>query len=107
MDPDVRDAMQRGESNPFFRGALAVIDGMVTYEHPNVVRAANTAGVQVANGIAFGAEAFVEGLDETVHSNTESFDYGLEFGISYEFATGMRRALELSSIQVYASAPTV
>lgn len=103
----VRDAMQRGETNPFFRGALAVVDGMVTYEHPNVVRSANTAGVQVANGIAFGAEAFVEGLDETVHSNTESFDYGLEFGISYEFATGMRRALELSSIQVYASAPTV
>lgn len=103
----VRDAMQRGPTNPFFRGALAVIDGIVLYEHPNVPRAANTAGVQVANGIAFGAEAFVEGLDEAVHSETESFDYGLEWGISYEFAAGFRRALELSSMQVYASAPTV
>lgn len=103
----VRDAMQRGESNPFFRGALAVIDGVVTFEHPNVARSANVSGVQVADGIAFGAEAFVEGLDESVHSETESFDYGLEWGISYEFATGMRRALELSSIQVKVSAPTV
>jgi hypothetical protein len=80
---------------------------MVLYEHPSVPRSANTAGVQVADGIAFGAEAFVEGLDETVHSETESFDYGLEWGISYEFAFGPRRALELSSLQVKASAPTV
>lgn len=103
----VRDAMQRGDSNPFFRGALAVIDGMVLYEHVNVPRSANTAGVQVADGIAFGAEAFVEALDENVHSEDESFDYGLEYGISYEFAFQPRRALELSSLQVKASAPTV
>jgi N4-gp56 family major capsid protein len=103
----VRDAMQRGETNPFFRGAIAVIDGMVVYEHPNVPRSANTAGVQVADGVAFGSEAFVEALDESVHSETESFDYGLEWGISYEFAFQPRRALELSSLQVKASAPTV
>jgi N4-gp56 family major capsid protein len=103
----VREAHVRGADNPFFRGAIAVIDGMVIYEHPSVPRSANTAGVQVADGIAFGAEAFVEALDEQVHSNTETFDYGLEFGISYEFSFGPRRALELSSLQVKASAPTV
>lgn len=103
----VRDAEVRGKDNPFFRGALAVIDGVILYEHPNVTRTANVAGVQVANNIAFGAEAFVEALDENPHSNEDTFDYALEFGKSYEFAVQSRRALELSSLQVKCSAPTV
>lgn len=103
----VRDAQVRGDRNPFFRGAIAVIDGMIVYEHPRVDRSNNGSAVPVATGIAFGKEAFVEGLDEAAHSNTESFDYGLEFGISYEFAVQPRRALELNSLRVFLSAPTV
>lgn len=103
----VREAEVRGGSNPFFRGALAVIDGVIVYEHPNVPRSNNSGAVPVADGIAFGAEAFIEALDENVHSEEESFDYGLEWGISYEFAFQPRRALELSSLQVQVSAPTV
>lgn len=103
----VRDAHVRGASNPFFRGALAVIDGMVIYEHPRVDRSANGTAIQVATGIAFGREAFVEGLDEGVSSNERDFDYGNQLGISYEFAFQPRRALEISSLRVFASAPTV
>ncbi len=103
----VRDALARGESNPFFRGALAVIDGMIIYEHPSVDRSANGTSVQVATGLAFGAEFAVEALDEDVHSVEKEFDYGNEMGISYEFAFQPRRALELSSMRVFASAPTV
>lgn len=103
----VREAHVRGSENPFFRGATAVIDGVVIFGHFRSPLAANATAVQVNRGIAFGAEAFVEGLDENVHSEMESFDYGLEWGISYEFAFQPRRALELSSMQVYSSAPTV
>lgn len=103
----VREAHVRGESNPFFRGAIAVIDGMVVYEHPSVTRTANAGSIKVANGIAFGAEAFVEGLDEGVRSEEESFDYGNELGVSYEFAFQPRRALELSSIQFKCAAQDV
>jgi len=104
----VRDAMQRGASNPFFRGALAVIDGMIVYEHPNCNRSVNVGpAIQVADGIAFGKEAFIETLDEDVRSVERDFDYGNELGVSYEFAFQPRRALELSSMQVYVSAPTV
>lgn len=103
----VREAHNRGESNPFFRGSIAVIDGMVIYEHPGVTRTANTAAVKVANGLAFGAEAFVEALDENVHSEEESFDYGFEMGVSYEFAFQPRRGLELSSLQFKCAAQDV
>lgn len=104
----VRDAMQRGATNPFFRGAIAVIDGMIIYEHPNVNRSVNVGpAIQVADGVAFGAEAFIEALDEDTRSVERDFDYGNQLGVSYEFAFQPRRALELSSMQVMVSAPTV
>lgn len=103
----VREAAVRGSDNPFFKGVTAVIDGVAILSSFRVPRVANATAVQVAKGIAFGSDAFVEGLDENTHSEAESFDYGLEMGISYEWAFQPRRALELSSLQVYASAPTI
>ena len=101
----VREAHVRGADNPFFKGATAMIDGMVIFGSFNSTIAANATSVPVNRGIAFGAEAFVEGLDENVHSTMETFDYKLQMGVSYEFAFQPRRALELSSLQVFAEAP--
>lgn len=104
----VRDAQVRGAANPFFRGAIAVIDGMIVYEHPNVNRTVNVGpAIKVADGVAFGAEAFIEALDEDTRSVERDFDYGNQLGVSYEFAFQPRRALELSSMQVMVSAPDV
>ncbi len=103
----VREAAERGRTNPLFRGALAMIDGMVIFEHVYVPRVTNAGAVKVAEGVAFGAEAFIEGLDENVSSNTDTFDYGLEWGVSYEFAFQPRRGLEQNSLRVYAEAPDV
>jgi N4-gp56 family major capsid protein len=103
----VREAHNRGTDNPFFRGAIAVIDGMIVYEHPNVTRTNNATSIKVADGLAFGKEAFIEALDENVSSKTETFDYGKEWGISYEFAMEARRALELSSLQFKVAAQDV
>ena len=101
----VREAAERGRSNPLFRGSLAMVDGMVIFEHVYVPRAANATAVKVASGVAFGAEAFIEGLDENVSSKTDTFDYDLEWGVSYEFAFQPRRGLEQNSLRVYAEAP--
>jgi N4-gp56 family major capsid protein len=101
----VREAHVKGAENPFFKGATALIDGVAVFSNWRVPKVANATSVQVSKGIAFGMDAFVEGLDENTHSESDTFDYGLELGFSYEFAFQPRRALELSSIQVYSSAP--
>ena len=102
----VKDARLRGESNPLFTGALAVIDGMILYQHSNVP-VATGALVQYAKNIAFGAEAFVEGVDEVVSWDEDTFDYGNEFGIAYRFSMQSRRALEKNSLIVYSAAADV
>ena len=104
----VREAHVRGADNPFFQGATAVLDGVVIYRHTNVL-GDSTGGaggtVPYMKGIAFGAEAFVEAIDEAPSWAEESFDYGHELGVGYGFAFEPRRALELSSVQVLASNP--
>lgn len=100
----VQQAHIRGEQNPMFIGAVALIDGMMLLEHPNVPVADNATSVQYAKNIAFGSEAFVEAVDENPSWDEDTFDYGNEFGIAYAFACQSRRALELSSVQVYCEA---
>jgi len=101
----VREAHVRGPENPFFRGATAIIDGVVLFRHTNVITGTNATAVPYCQGIAFGAEAFVEAVDESPNWAEESFDYGNELGVGYGFAFEPRRALELSSVQVYCSNP--
>ncbi len=104
----VREAERRGADNPLFRGALAMIDGMVIHDHENVPRPTNTGTFKVARSLAFGAEAFVEVLDENVrYREGEITDYDNKFSLGLSVAYSARRALELSSIQVYAGAPDV
>lgn len=103
----VREARERGPQNPFFRGALAVIDGVILYEHPSVPLVTNAGTVQVSKGLCFGAEFAVEALDENVSFEEDTFDYNAEYGMAVNFAFQPRRALELSSTQVYATAEAV
>lgn len=103
----VRDARERGKDNPFFKGALAVIDGVVIYEHFNVPLVTNAGSIQVAKGICFGQEFAVEALDENTSYDEDTFDYGHEYGLAVRFAFQTRRALELSSMQILTMAATV
>jgi N4-gp56 family major capsid protein len=101
----VREAHVRGADNPMFKGAVAMIDGMVLYQHTNVPVANNAGSVPVASSIAFGAEAFIEGLDENVTWVEDTFDYDFEWGVAYSFAFQPRRALEQNSLQVLCASP--
>lgn len=100
----VREARERGADNPFFKGSIAMIDGVLLFQHNNVVTANDGAGsIAVSRNIAFGAEAFVEGVDENPSWDEEAFDYGNRFGVAYGFGCQARRALEKNSLLVYAS----
>lgn len=101
----VKDAEVRGKSNPFFRGATCMVDGVVIFTHNNVPSAADGAGsIAVSRNLAFGAEAFIEGVDQAPSWAEDDFDYGNEFGIAYSFGFQPRRALEKNSLLVYAAA---
>lgn len=67
----VKDAEVRGKDNPFFRGATVMIDGVVIFDHIHVPRVTNATSVKVSKSLMFGKEAFVEALDENVHSATD------------------------------------
>jgi hypothetical protein len=101
----VREAAEKGKSNPFFRGSVAMVDGMLLFQHSNVPTANDGASSNaVSRNIAFGAEAFIEGVDEAPSWDEDDFDYGNEFGIAYGFGFQPRRALEKNSLIVYAAA---
>jgi N4-gp56 family major capsid protein len=101
----VREAAVQGENNPFFQGAVAMIDGVVLYQHNNVTTAADgVTGAVVSRNIMFGAEAYVEGISEDPHWNEQEFDYGNRLGIAYAFAFQPRRALSKNSLILYAAA---
>jgi N4-gp56 family major capsid protein len=101
----LREAQVRSESNPIFIGAIASIDGMIVHDHENIPTIVNASpGIKVGRGLAFGQEAFVEGLDEDVSWAEDTFDYGNQLGVAYSFAFQPRRALNLSSCQTWAAA---
>ena len=97
----VQNAAPRSDMNPIFDGHVACIDGVVIYESFNVPVIIGGVGgtVPIQKALAFGQEAFVEGLDENVSWVEDSFDYGNEWGVAYGFSHQPRRALELSSLQ--------
>ena len=103
----LRDAQVRGDSNPLFSGAIAVIDGMILHDSFNVPTVVNTGTFTVSKGIAFGAEAFAEALDEGVSYAEEMFDYGNQYGMGVRVAFSSRRALEQNSVIAYAAATAV
>ncbi len=101
----VREAAEKGKNNPFFRGAVAMVDGMLLFQHNNVPSANDGATANaVSRNIAFGAEAFIEGVDEAPDWAEDDFDYGNQFGIAYSFGFQPRRGLEKNSLVVYAAA---
>lgn len=103
----VREAEVRGKDNPFFRGATAMIDGVLLFQHNNVPTANDGAvGITVARNILFGAEAFVEGIDQNPTWAEDEFDYGHEFGFAYGFGFQPRRALAKNSLIVYTAGGT-
>jgi N4-gp56 family major capsid protein len=100
----VKDAERRGPDNPFFTGATAMVDGMVLYEHPNVVTYNSQTGSSRRSTSPSAPTPSWRAWTRTRPGTRTDFDYGNEFGIAYKFAFQPRRALKLSSLLVYSAA---
>jgi N4-gp56 family major capsid protein len=79
-----REAQQRGDSNPLFKGALGIYNGVVIHAHEGVNTFDNGGGAAVkgARNLFMGAQAacFAESSDMMWVEKT--FDYGNQLGIS-------------------------
>lgn len=95
----VRSAESRGSDNPLFKNALAVVDGVILYEHRKVI---NTTGL--ANASKWGAGGTVEGAQATLlgagalgfttlgggeWTEADQNDYGRKPGIGYQQMLGL------------------
>ena len=95
----VSRAAERGSNNPLFKNALAVVDGLILYDHRKVI---NTTGL--ANASKWGAAGTVEGAQATLMgagalgfttlgggewSEADQNDYGRKPGVGYEQMLGI------------------
>lgn len=87
----------RGDDNPLFKGALAVVDGLILYEHQKVFSTLSTAtkwgagtNVDGAQALLLGAQALgmatlgtpeYEESDNTDYKNRQGIAYGQMFGL--------------------------
>jgi N4-gp56 family major capsid protein len=83
----MREAQERGPSNPLFQGATAIWDGVVIHEHENVPIGTNGGGgaIPYSKGIFMGAQAGLFAWGKRPEVKTKKFDYDNENG----FAWGM------------------
>lgn len=96
----VANAAERGSSNPLFKNALAVIDGLILYSHNKVI---NTTG-RTSGVDKWGAGFTVEGAQATLFgagglgfttlgggewSEADQNDYGRKPGVGYEQMLGL------------------
>lgn len=95
----VSRAAERGSKNPLFNNAIAVVDGLILYDHRKVI---NTTGLET--GSKWGATGTVEGAQATLMgagalgfstlgggewTEADKNDYNRKPGIGYEQMLGM------------------
>lgn len=81
----MREAMNRGDSNPLFKDAVAVWQNVVIHEHENCSIATNGGGgsVAYAKGAFMGAQALVWAWGARPKVIKKDFDYEEEQGVSW------------------------
>ncbi|KAA5605432.1 N4-gp56 family major capsid protein [Roseospira marina] len=103
QDPDyiaiTKDAGSRGAKNPLFSGAIAMVDGLVIYEHNKVpTNRADTTGwgagndVMGAQALLLGAQAMgVAEVGSSEWAEDKQKDYGRKPGIAYSSIMGFKK----------------
>ncbi len=82
----MKDAMERGKSNPLFRGAVAVWDNVVVHETQRIPLFTDGGGAAVtgAFGALMGAQALMWAWGERPDTVQEDFDYKNEMGWAWQ-----------------------
>jgi N4-gp56 family major capsid protein len=87
-----REAMERGKSNPLFKNATALWDGVIIHEHENVIIGVNASSVPYCQGIFMGAQALVWAWGERGEVVQKNFDYENEHGYAYGLIAGVAKS---------------
>jgi N4-gp56 family major capsid protein len=111
VDPNFQQALReaeiRGPSNPLFKGATIIWDGVVVHEHENVYIAADGGGAAVpwAKCVFMGAQSLVWAWGQRVEVVQETFDYKNEHGYASGFIARAGKpvfnAMDYGSLGVY------
>lgn len=94
---NVGRAQQRGDKNPLFTGAFAIIDGVALFDHPKVYNTTGTATKWGAGSLIEGAQAMLYGaqalgfarIGDPVFEESDNTDYKNRQGIGYGRMIGM------------------
>ena len=89
----VREAAERGKSNPLFTGAVAVIDGVVIHEHENCpIGTDGGAGAEAWSQAALlGAQSLVFAWGRKPRTIMKDFDYENQVGYAWDMVMGVTR----------------
>lgn len=104
-----REAMNRGDENPIFKGASAIFDSVVVHEHENMTIATDGGGASVAwvKSVLMGAQALCFGWGMRPELVEDTFDYGRKHGYAWEVICKSKKpvfnSLDFGSIGVYLS----
>ena len=81
----MRDARERGPSNPLFKGAVAIWDNVVIHEHRRCTAAADGGGASVAwnKAVFMGAQSLVWAWGQREKLVEKTFDYDNEKGVAW------------------------
>jgi len=89
-----REAQMRGDSNPLFKGALGIWDGVVIHQHENITSFTDGGGASVR-----GAQALFMGSQAGLFANVgtpmwveKTFDYGNQLGVAGGMIYGSAKA---------------
>lgn len=105
-----REAKERGDENPLFRGAHAITwSGVVIHSHENIDIAADGGGASVAwtKGALMGSQALLWAWGRRPKLVKEEFDYGREKGMAWSIISKAKKpqfnSLDFGSVGVYAA----
>jgi len=93
----VSRAAERGQTNPLFKNSMAVVDGLILYDHRKVINTSGTATKWGSGNTVEGAQATLFGagaLSFTTigggeYTEADQTDYGRKPGIGYEQMMGI------------------
>lgn len=103
----MREAQERGKSNPLFQDATAIWDNVVIHEHENIAEYADGGGstVRYAPCVLLGKQALCYAVGQNIDIRTKMFDYDRQHGYAWGIIHGAKKPIfnskDYGSVSVY------
>lgn len=89
----VKDARERGRTNPFFTGAVAIIDNVVIFPHRFVPVLTNTTNINYSKSVFCGAQSLLQAFGVRPELDEETFDYKNKIGTAWHMIAKAEKAV--------------